>query len=318
MRDAFAAEITALAERDERIVLLSGDIGNRLFDGFKARFPRRFYNCGVAEQNMISVAAGMALAGMRPVTYTIASFTTARCWEQIRVDVCYHNAPVMIVGVGAGLAYAANGCTHHTPEDIATLRVLPNLTVVCPGDPWEVKAALRAAVEHPGPVYLRLGKKGEPLVHAALPQFSLGKGIVVRSGCDACLISTGNILPVAIEAAELLESRGVSTQVVSMHTVKPLDESLLADAFTRHAVVATIEEHGRSGGLGGAVAEWLADQTPPQARLVRIGMANAFFHEAGEQEHARSWFGLTAERIVGEVLRNLSRTASSRAELSLA
>src|SRR5262249_33705790 len=164
MRNAFASEITALAAQDERIVLLSGDIGNKLFDEFKARFPGRFLNCGVAEANMISMAAGLAMCGLRPVTYTIASFTTVRCLEQIRIDACYHHQPIVIAGVGAGLAYAANGGTHHSCEDIALLRALPGMTVVCPGDPVEVRLALRAALQEPGPVYLRLGKKGEPVV----------------------------------------------------------------------------------------------------------------------------------------------------------
>ena len=158
MRNAFAQEITALAAEDKRIVLLSGDIGNRLFDPYKKQFPDRFYNCGVAEANMTSVAAGMALSGLRPVTYTIAAFNTVRCLEQIRVDVCYQGLPVVIVGVGGGLSYAALNATHHALEDVAFLRILPNMTVICPGDAWEVRAAVRAAIKHNGPVYVRLGK----------------------------------------------------------------------------------------------------------------------------------------------------------------
>src|SRR2546430_5284860 len=164
MRNAFATEITSLASEDERLVLLSGDIGNKLFDGYKEKFPERFFNCGVAEANMMGMAAGMALSGMRPITYTITPFTTTRCFEQIRVDVCYHNVPVIIVGVGGGLSYASLGATHHSCEDIALLRMLPNMTVICPGDAIEVRGALRAALRHDGPVYIRLGKKGEPIV----------------------------------------------------------------------------------------------------------------------------------------------------------
>lgn len=297
MRNAFAAEITTLAGEDERIVLLSGDIGNRLFDEYKARHPHRFYNCGVAEANMIGMAAGMALCGLRPVAYTITPFITTRCLEQIRVDVCYHNLPVVIVGVGAGLCYASLGATHHACEDIALLRVLPNMTVVCPGDAWEVRLALRAALEHSGPVYLRLGKKGEPVVHTQPPDFVIGKGIVVRAGYDVCLLSTGNVLPIAVEAAEELDAHGVSAQVVSLHTVKPLDEALLHQAFSRFAVVATIEEHSRLGGLGSSVAEWLADRPFLKARLLRFGTADTFLHGTGDQAHARRHLGLTAEHI---------------------
>ena len=297
MRNAFASEITALAARDERIVLLSGDIGNRLFDEFKERYPSRFYNCGVAEANLVGMAAGMAMCGLRPVTYTIASFMTVRCLEQIRVDVCYHQQPIVIAGVGAGLAYAANGGTHHSCEDISLLRALPHMSVVCPGDAVEVRLALQAAMQYAGPVYLRLGKKGEPVVHQQRPVFAIGKGIVLRAGRDVCLLSTGNMLPVAVEVAEALRRHNVSAQVVSLHTVKPLDEELLTDAFLRFALVVTIEEHSLLGGLGGSVAEWLADRSPQRARLLRFGTADTFLHEAGEQEHARKLFGLTAPLI---------------------
>ena len=302
MRNAFATEVTALAGEDERLVLLSADIGNRLFDRFKECFPGRFFNCGVAEANMVSVAAGMALCGLRPVTYTIASFTTARCFEQIRVDVCYQNLPVMIVGVGAGLAYAANGGTHHSCEDIATLRVLPNMTVLCPGDPIEVRLAVRAALNLGGPVYLRLGKKGEPTVHVQPPEFKIGKGIIVRPGHDVCLLSTGNLLPVALQTAEKVAMAGTSTQVVSFHTVKPLDEPLLAEAFGKFELVVTMEEHSILGGLGGSIAEWLAAQPRQKARLCRIGTADGFLHEAGDQEYAREYFGLTPDRIAARIL----------------
>lgn len=302
MRNALAAEITALAAEDERVVLLSGDIGNRLFDKYKERFPQRFLNCGVAEANMMSLAAGMALSGLRPVTYTIAPFITTRCLEQIRVDVCYHHVPVVIVGTGGGLSYASLGATHHSCEDVALLRALPGMSVVCPGDAAEVRLALRAALKANGPVYLRIGKKGEPPVHAAEPEFILGKGIVLRPGREVCLLSTGTLLPEAVRAADALEARGVSTQVVSFHTVKPLDQELLEDAFARFAVVATIEEHSVLGGLGGSVAEWLADRPGRRARLLRVGTPDDFFHEAGEQKYARERLGLTGPQIAARVL----------------
>jgi transketolase len=306
MRNAFAAEITALAARDERVVLLSGDIGNRLFDDFKVRAPGRFFNCGVAEANMISMAAGMAMCGLRPVAYTITPFITTRCLEQIRVDVCYHHVPVIIVGTGSGLSYASLGSTHHSCEDIAFLRALPHMTVICPGDPVEVRQAVRAALEYDEPVYLRIGKKGEPVVHTQPPEFVIGKGIVVRPGSDICLLSTGNMLAVAVRAAEQLGDRGVSARVVSLHTVKPLDETLLAEAFGRFDLVVTVEEHSLLGGLGGAVAEWLADRPGQKARLLRVGCADAFMHETGDQQYARRHFGLTAEAIAERTLQAMT------------
>jgi transketolase len=302
MRNAFADEITNLAAADERVVLLSGDIGNRLFDKYKERFPRRFYNCGVAEANMISVAGGLALAGLRPVAYTIASFVTYRCLEQIRVDLCYHEVPVVVVGTGAGLSYAANGPTHHTGEEVGMLRLLPGMTVVCPGDALEARAALRALLQRPGPSYLRLGKKGEPVVHGSIPDLRIGEALVVRPGKDIGLLSTGNMLPTALKVADLLAAEGVNAEVVSLHTVKPLDHDYLTQAFERFSLVATMEEHSRLGGLGGAVAEWLTDHPAEPGRLLRFGMDDRFLHEAGEQEHARKCYGLTAEAIAKRLL----------------
>ena len=204
MRNAFADEITRLGTADRRVVLLSGDIGNKLFDKFKQSNEGRFFNCGVAEANMMGVAAGMALSGLRPVIYTITPFTTTRCFEQIRVDACYHEAPVIIVGTGAGLAYAELGPTHHSCEDLAILRVLPNITVLAPADEIELRLCLRAALDLPGPVYMRIGKKGEPIVHKKDLALEIGRSITVQNGSDVCLISTGTMLPVVMSAAQAL------------------------------------------------------------------------------------------------------------------
>jgi transketolase len=303
MRNAFADEVTKLAEQDERIVLLAGDIGNRLFDTYQERCPDRFFNCGVAEANMTGVAGGLGLCGMRPITYTIAPFVTTRCLEQIRVDLCYHEVPAIVAAVGAGLSYASLGATHHSCEDIAFLRALPGMSVVCPADSHEVRGALRAALAQDGPVYLRLGKKGEPEIHDEVPaDFEIGRAITIRPGSEICMLSTGNTMPLTLDAAARLEDRGVSTRVVSFHTVKPLDERLLAEAFASYAVVVTIEEHSLIGGFGSAVAEWVADRSSGAARLLRIGTADRFIHEAGNQAHARSWHGLTAESIAERAL----------------
>ncbi|MCC7145415.1 MAG: transketolase family protein, partial [Phycisphaeraceae bacterium] len=261
MRNAFAKAIQEVAAQDERVVLLSGDIGNRMFDRYKEMFAGRFYNCGVAEANMVSLAAGLALSGLRPYLYTITPFVTYRVYEQIRVDLCYHHQPVVIVGTGAGLSYASLGATHHSCEDIAVMRALPGMTVVCPGDPWEVAAATKAALGCDGPVFLRIGKKGEPTVHKELADFQIGKANPVRAGRDVCLISTGNLLPLAVETAGALAEAGVSAGVVSMHTVKPLDQAKLEEVFFGPCrLVVTLEEHSLIGGLGGAVAEWLVDR----------------------------------------------------------
>ena len=305
MRNAFASQLETLAAADDRIVLLSGDIGNRMFDSFKQQCPDRFYNTGIAEQNMIGIAAGLAMNGLRPIAYTIAPFITARCLEQIRVDLCYHHLPVMLAGVGAGLGYAELGATHHSCEDIAMLRCLPGMTVVCPGDAFEVRAAMAGLMQLDGPSYLRLGKKGEPVVHSEMPaDFAIGKAMVLGEGQDICLLSTGNMLPVVRDVADLLLARGIRARFVSHHTVKPLDCDLLRECFDEFAIVATIEEHSLIGGFGSAVAEWLVDQSAistEHARLLRFGTADEFPHLAGDQHHARAEFGLTAEAIVHRI-----------------
>lgn len=302
MRNAFADELTRLGSADPRVVLLSGDIGNKLFDTFRAACPDRFINAGVAEQNMTGVAAGLAMSGLRPVTYTITPFVTTRCLEQIRTDAAYHDVPVTIVAVGAGLAYAGLGPTHHACEDIAFLRSIPNMVVICPGDAWEVRAALQAVLKQDRPAYIRLGKKGEPVIHKAVPaDFAIGRAITIEAGDDVCLLSTGNMLPEAIEAAHALREAGISTEVVSFHTVKPLDEERLRSAFGRFRRVVTIEEHSLIGGFGSAVAEWAVDHGAPADKLVRVGTPDSFFKKSGEQEYAREQLGLTGHQIAHRV-----------------
>lgn len=317
MRNAFAAELTALALEDPRVVLLSGDIGNQLFDKFKAAAPERFFNCGVAEANMMGMAAGLAMSGFRPVVYTITPFLTTRCLEQIRVDVCYHEAAVTLVSVGGGLSYASLGPTHHALEDIAFLRALPGMQIICPGDALEVRAALRATIAQDGPAYIRLGKRGEPVVHKAVPEdFAIGRGIVLEEGDRVWLLSTGNLLPTAVEAAHELNHAGVSCGLVSFHTVKPLDLALLERVFRSSELVVTIEEHSTVGGFGSAVAEWLADTGPMPARLVRVAAPDRFFKQSGEQEYAREELGLTGEAIAEKVLSRLDRREPALARLA--
>ncbi|HET7670338.1 MAG TPA: transketolase C-terminal domain-containing protein [Burkholderiales bacterium] len=307
MRNAFADEITSLGAKDSRVVLLSGDIGNKLFDKFKEKAPGRFFNCGVAEANMMGVAAGMALSGLRPVVYTITPFTTTRCFEQIRVDVCYHKAPVIIVGTGSGLSYADLGPTHHSCEDLAILRTLPEMTVMAPGDSLELRAALQAALRHDGPVYMRIGKKGEPQIHSEISKLEIGRALTIQDGKDVCLVSTGVMLSVVMDAAKRLAEQKISARVESFPTVKPLDVRRLAEIFGQYPVVAVAEEHGRIGGLAGAVAEWLAGQDKPRAKLLSFGTADEFMHEVGTTEYARRKWGLTAENIAREVAAHADR-----------
>ena len=300
MRNSFAEELTQLAGTDERMVLLSGDIGNRLFNRLKDVAPDRFYNCGVAEANMTGVAAGMAKMGLRPFTYTITPFVTTRCLEQIRVDICYHNLPVTIVGTGSGLSYASLGPTHHSCEDVALLRALPNMTVICPCDPVEVRCAVRAAIDHDGPVYIRLGKKGEPNLHATTPDFAIGRSITMRPGNDVCILSMGTIMPLALSVADGLEDQGIDARVESVHTIKPLDPKLMS-SLDQYRLVITIEEHSLIGGLGSAVAEWVVDHGELNIRLQRYGTEDTFLKTIGSQDYARECMGLSRDKMVSEI-----------------
>lgn len=306
MRNAFAKEVTELAKFDKRVVLLSGDIGNKLFDDFKKVDSDRFYNCGIAEANMMGVAAGMALSGFRPIIYTITPFTTTRCFEQIRVDVCYHQAPVIIVGTGSGLSYAELGPTHHSLEDLAILRTLPGLCVLAPCDAIEMRLVLRAALQQSHPVYIRIGKKGEPIIHSVPPHFEIGKCITVRQGNNIVLLTAGTMMPEALKAADLLDQKGISTEVVSMHSIKPLDDAYLTLAAKRFELVITIEEHGLIGGLGSAVSEWYVKNNIHVAQM-NFGTSDEFMHEIGSQEYAREKYGLTAENIATNVVVRLNR-----------
>ena len=291
MRNAFADEVTELAKIDPRVMLLSGDIGNKLFDPFKKVDSKRFLNCGIAEGNMMSVAAGLALNGLRPVVYTITPFTTTRCFEQIRVDVCYHEAPVIIVGTGSGLSYAELGPTHHSLEDLAIMRSLPGMQVIAPCDATEMRLALRAALKSSKPTYIRIGKKGEPAIHETDLAYEVGKAITIRKGSDVLILACGTLMPNVLAAADSLENKGLSSQVASFHTIKPLDIKYLKQNLNGFKSIVTVEEHSKSGGLGGAVAEYLSTLSSHPKHL-RLGTEDEFMHEMGDQKYAQRKYSL--------------------------
>jgi transketolase len=304
MRNAFADEMTKLALLDPRVILLSGDIGNKLFDKFKDIAPTRFYNCGIAEGNMMGVAAGMALSNLRPVVYTITPFTTTRCFEQIRVDVCYHKAPVLIVGTGSGLSYANLGPTHHSLEDIAILRTLPGMRVLAPCDSTELRLAMKALLEDDIPAYIRIGKKGEADIHTSTPKFKVGEAIIVRPGDDVALLCAGTLMSQTLKAADILKESRISAEVVSFHTVKPLDEIYLHGASNRFKLLVTVEEHSRIGGFGSAISEWRSSKNC-SVQQISLGTDDEFMHEVGSQNYARKKYGLTAENIAARVTESL-------------
>lgn len=298
MRSAFLRTLEELAAKDSRINFIVGDLGFTVVEPFVRRLPNQFLNAGVAEQNMTGVGVGMALSGKIVFTYSIANFPTLRCLEQIRNDGCYHKANLKVVSVGGGLSYGALGSSHQATEDIAVLRALPGMTVVAPGDPIEAEHATRAIAALDGPCYLRLGKTGEPQVHIKPIDFKLGRAIVVAEGTDLTIISTGAVLSMCSEAVETLSGSGVSVRLLSMHTIKPIDAAAICAAARETGAIMTVEEHSVIGGLGGAVAEVLAQNSSRYIPFRIMGLNDDFCRVVGSQDYLRAVCGLTSERIV--------------------
>ncbi len=298
---AFVRALTAAAERDDRVFLLTADTGFHALDEFRARFPRRFLNAGVAEGAMIGVAAGLALEGFRVFAYGIAPFVTLRCLEQIRVDLCFQGLPVTIVGVGAGLTYGPEGATHHATDDVGALAALPGMAVTCPGDPAETEALVRASLKWQGPLYLRLGKSGEPAVHRGPVDAVIGRGIRLRAGRVVAVLASGTALPVAAGAVDRLTALGLEPEWWSLHTLKPFDAEAVVDAAARCGLLVSVEEHGPYGGLASRVAEVLAGRGL-SARLLAVHVPDEFVGFAASREALRARCGLTPEAVAKRVL----------------
>lgn len=309
MRAAFIEELLRIAEVDRRIWLVTGDLGYSVLEPFADRFPERFLNAGVAEQSMMGLAAGLARSGAIVFVYSIANFPTFRCLEQIRNDVCYANASVVVVSVGSGFSYGSHGYTHHAIEDLAVMRSLPGITVVSPGDPFEARHATRELAERAGPAYLRLGKAGEAAVEApADGGFEVGRLRLIRDGSDVSLLATGSVLTVVDEAARRLAAEGIHTRVYSAHTLKPFDSAALADAARETRGVVTVEEHRSIGGLRSAVAEALLDVPSQGSRVRSLSLDADRLFGTGDQSHLRAVSRLTAEAVIASV-RDLLDTA---------
>ena len=304
MRSAFNETLREIAREDSRIFMILADIGYGEVEPFREEFPDRFFNVGVAEQDMTGIACGVAMEGNIAITYSIANFPTLRCLEQIRNDVCYHNANVKIVIIGGGLAYGALGMSHHSTEDIAIMRALPNMVVIAPSDLIEARAATRAMIEHEGPVYYRCGYKKEPDIHEGKIDFRIGCAIQVQDGKDATLIYTGTVGYNAILAAESLRKEGIDCRVLSMHTIKPIDVEAIKKAAEETKSIITIEEHNVIGGLGSAVAEVIAESGNSSVRFRRIGLPDVFCTHVGSNECLRKIYSLSVEGIV-EVVKSV-------------
>jgi transketolase len=292
-RDAYAKTLEEMAERDSRVcVVINDSLSSAKMTSFKTKHPDRFVNVGIAEQNMIGVGNGLANAGMVPYLCGASCFLTARAMEQVKVDMAYSRANVRICGMSPGMAYGQLGPTHHSIEDLAWMRVLPNLTVVVPADPIETAAVMRYSLEHIGPMYLRIARVPVRKVHSEDYEFKLGKAVVLREGRDVTLIANGLLVARALDAAEMLTLKGVQARVLNMSSVKPLDREAIVKAARETKCIVTAEEALVAGGLGGAVAEVLALEHPAPMRM--LGVPDTFA-PTGSAEFLLEHFGLTPQ-----------------------
>ena len=307
MRRTAVNAVYQLAQKDDRVVFIGSDLGPGGLEEMKKNMPERFFMEGVSEQYMVGMAAGMAMEGFLPYISTISSFLTRRCYEQVALDLCLHNVPVRLISTGAGAVYAPLGPTHLAVEDIAILRVLPNMAIVAPCDAPEAARVMEKSTEWSGPLYIRLAKGGDPVVSRESEPFDIGKAIFMRPARDLLIVSTGVMTQVALDAAVALEEKCIQAGVLHMHTIKPLDVESLVENLQNVGVLITIEEHTRMGGLGSAVREALQDARVTIPRVARMGIPDAFAPEYGRQESLLKTWGLDAQQVV--------RTAESLLEM---
>jgi transketolase len=311
VREMFFRELEGAAKQRRDIYLLSADLGFKLFDSFRASFPARFFDVGIAEANMIGIAAGLSLSGKNVYCYSMASFLVTRAYEQIRVDLAYHDLNVKLIGVGGGLAYGLEGYTHHGLEDLALMRAVPGMTVVVPADGAEAAEFARLSLDYPSPMYIRLGQNGHPQVYDAAPKITIGIPVVIEEGKDVALFATGNMVHKGRQVVAILDKYGISTTLVNIHTLKPLDAATVIKIGANHDAVFSLEEHVLSGGLGSTIAELLAEHRYGGI-FKRIGISEPLSREIGDAEVLRQVYGLTADGICETILQSLAVTHRKR------
>jgi transketolase len=296
-RDAYGNALVRLGEQNPNIVVLDADLAKSTKTiKFKNKFPDRFFDMGIAEADMMGTAAGLAACGKIAFASTFAIFATGRAWEQIRNSICYTNLNVKIAASHAGIAVGPDGSSHQSIEDIAIMRVIPNMKIVVPADGIETEQAVEVLAETPGPAYLRLGRSAVPFIYDGGYQFKLGKASTLREGNDVAIIAAGTMVQPSLDAARQLAEKGIEARVVNMSSVKPIDRDAVVAAARETAGIVTAEEHSVIGGLGGAVSEVVGETHP--APVLRVGVRDVF-GQSGEAEELMSFYGLTAENIAG-------------------
>jgi transketolase len=304
MRDNFFRIVEDIVQKDRNVYLLTGNLGFKLFDRFKARFPGNFLDVGVAEPNMIGIAAGMSLSGKNVYCYSIIPFLLMRTYEQIRLDIACQDLNVKLIGVGGGFTYGLEGYTHFGIEDLALMRLLPNMHVVVPADAIEAELVARISYGFPHPLYIRLGKFGDPLVHEIKPHFEIGKGLVLKKGKEIAIFACGSMVYQAKQACDILLKKKVSVTLIDLHTLRPLDTVLIKKCAQSHRAIFSVEEHFVSGGLGTAISEVLSE-AGYKGLFKRIGIPGQLKQVIGRTDYLRRIYGLTAEGIAEKILRTL-------------
>jgi transketolase len=297
MRDHFIKTLTGIAAQDKNIILITGDLGFGVLNDFEEQFPSQYINAGVAEQNMTGLATGLGMSGKTVFTYSIGNFCTLRCLEQIRNDACYHEANVNIVSIGGGFSYGALGYSHHATEDIAIMRALPNIKIFSPSDFWETEEITKYVASNKGVHYLRLDKSSAGRTNKEGEVFKPGVARVVREGSDFTIFATGGILEEALKAATTLQSEGIECRVVSIHTIKPIDEAAIIAAANETGGILSLEEHTIHGGLGSAISEVLMDNNIYPKKFHRMALRNGFSTIVGSQHFLREQYGLNADSV---------------------
>lgn len=299
MRDSFVECLTDYAEKNEKFCLITADLGFGVFDHYAKRFPDKFLNIGVAEQNMAAVASGMALEGWKVVMYSIGNFPTFRCLEQIRNDICYHDLDIKIVGMGAGFSYGILGMSHHATEDIAIMRALPNMKIYAPSGKWDAGNIVADAFGEGGPSYIRLDKSEYQNLDKNVSRISLGKANRMLEGKDVTIVTVGGILDEAMRAASMLQESGITPEVISYHSIRPFDSSMLRDSVKKTGYLVSVEEHTVVGGLGSTVAETCLEEGLSLKGFRRIGLRDTFSKVVGDAAYLRKEYGMSAENIFG-------------------
>ncbi len=299
-RDGFGEALVELGKADNNVIVLSADLtASTRANWFKDKYPDRFFDFGVAEQDMLSTAAGFALCGKIPFACTFGIFASGRAWDQIRVSVCYMNLNVKIAGTHGGISVGPDGASHQALEEVTLMRVLPNMTVIVPCDSDEARRATIAAASHPGPVYLRLGREPFPIIMDPNQSFKIGDAFVLREGEDLSIIANGVMVHEALKAHDELKKQHITARVINLPTVKPIDKEEIIKAARETGAIVTAEEHTVVGGMGSAVSEVLAENCPVPIKMV--GMKDRF-GESGEAVELMKYFGLSAEGIVKSAL----------------